>query len=534
MNKKSDVKNIINRASQAKEGTQAFYSLYKRCYELAAPNANNVDPGSSKGQTRQPSVYDSTVARAADSFVNTFISTVFPPQTRWAELEPSQEIISAISEQFGKDEEDVREELTAFHQAVTDKFFDALNQSNFYSITDQLSLDTFVGTCCVLVQESNDLFDSASPLDFTAIPPLDISVELAPNKKITGVFRSQTMKYSQIQMMWPEFDLSVISQRPSGDSDDFSKEFTEACILEPVAMKMPNGETQLLRWRYCVIVDSKIGYERYYKTNPFVVFFWSLLHGESVGRGLMTKVLPDANELQAMVNLKNKWLQMYGLGMTSIVPSKLLNASSIKIRPNIPILVKEQDAIRPITPAGSPQIQQMHIEELKQGIKESALDFTIPTDPNMTATQVNYIAQRQLQIFAGVVGRIQFQFLWPIVQNSINILIEKGIIPQMPFGLDKISSYTTKLKILSPIGRVQNLNDLNAVISALGYIGQIDPNLIPLHIKTEDLPTWIFSQTGSPAKFLRSEEETSAIQAQQAEQAQQQQAMEMAMQMKNK
>lgn len=526
MEKRANAKDLMSRFSKAEGGKQAFYSIYKRCYELSAPNANNVDKGSNFGNTIQPDVYDSTVSRAADSFVNTFVTTIFPPQTRWMELEPSEEVIRDISEVNQIDPDDVKEQLTAAYQEITDKFFDALNQSNFYSVIDQFSHDVFIGTGCLLSQRSNDLFDSASPLDFAAIAPMDIAVELAPNQKITGVFRKQSVRYSQIKYMWPEFDYSIITEKPSGSDDDFEKDFVEACVLEPSYKVMPNGEEHLFRWRYVVMCGNKIGYEAPYKSNPFITFFWSLLQGENVGRGLMTKLLPDANELQALVRLKSKWLQMHGLGMHSVVPSKMFNASTAKIRPNAVLMVKEQGAIQSIQPAGNPQVQQMGVEELRMAIKETALDFTIPSDPNMTATQVNYIAQRQLQIFAGVVGRIQFQLLWPIVQNCLDILIESGFI-SLPMGLDKISPYTTKLKILSPVGRVQNLNDLNATMNALGNIAQINPELIQDYVRTEDLPTWIFGQTGSPAKLLRSKEETEAIQQQKAQQQAAMMQMEM-------
>lgn len=504
------IQNILDRYSRAKSGTEKFYSMYKRGYELSAPNYNNVEPGAFQGQTGQPRVFDSTVSRAADAFVNTFITTICPPQTRWMELAPSENLIEELVEETGRSEQDISEELRDGYQYVTDQFFVALNQSNFYSILDQFSHDIFLGTGCLLVQNSGDYFDSASPLDFTAIPPLDISVELTPNQKITGVFRKQTLRVSQIKYVYPSFDYSTISGYDRMSNKDCDVEIIEACILDPKFVTKENGTVVRLRWRYLVVCNEGIAVDERFENNPFVVFFWSLRQKENVGRGLLTKLLPDANGLQAMVELKQKWMQMHAFGMYTASASMLLNPAMAKIRPNGVIMVKEQGAIQPLQPAGSPQVQQLQIQELQQAIKETALDFTVPNDPRMTATQVEYIAQRQLQIFSGVVGRIQFQFLWPIVQNSLSILVATGKI-KMPTLLSKIDTSTTQLKILSPIGRVQFMNDLNSLMSALGSIGQIDPSLIQLYVKTEALPTYIFEQTGSPAKLLRSDEETEQI-----------------------
>lgn len=514
------VQEIKDRYNKARTGAENFFSMYKRAYELSAPNYNNTEPNAYIGKTGQPQVYDSTVSRAADSFVNTFVTTICPPQTRWMELAPSDSLIDKIAFEQQKDRQDVQEELTAAYQKITDAFFTALNQSNFYSVIDQFAHDVFVGTGCLLVQNSGNYFESASPLDFTAIPPLDIAVELSPGQKTTAVFRKQSLRYSQIEYTFPDFDYSVLDNNPKNKTNDCKIDLLEACLLDPEFVTLPNGETTLLKWRYIVICNDNVAFETRLSNNPFVVFFWSLKQGENVGRGLLTKLLPDAEELQMMVRLKQKWLQMYGMGSYTAVASQLLNPAMTKIRPNGVIMVKDQGAIQPLQPAGNPQIQQLQIQELQQTIKETALDFTIPNDPRMTATQVQYIAQRQLQIFAGVVGRIQFQFLWQVIQNCLDILINTGTIV-LPPALAKIDIKTTQLKILSPIGRVQFMNDLNALTSALGTIAQIDPTLVQLHVKTEDLPTYIFEQTGAPAKLLRSSRETRQIQEQMA-QAQQQ------------
>ena len=534
------VENIKKRYSKAKTGTETFFSMYKRAYELCAPNYNNTQRGAYHGQTGQPNVSDSTVSRAADAFVNTFVSTICPPQTRWMELAPSDDLVKMVAvqsvaegggdfETMPVDEQkqllqDIQESLSQEYQKITDAFFVALNQSNFYSVIDQFSHDVFVGTGCLLVQHSGDYFDSASPLDFTAIPPLDIAVELSPQQKITGVFRKQKLRKSQVEYTFPGFNMSVLEDGNVIDND-CEIEVLEACIIDPQFIKAENGMTQFVRWHYMVIYNDKIAFDTRLEENPFIVFFWSLRHGENVGRGLLTKLLPDAEELEVLTRTKIKWLQMNAMGIYTVVTSMVPNPAMVEIRPNSVIPVLEQGAIQPLQPSGNPQIEQMHIQELQQAIKETALDFTIPNDPRMTATQVQYIAQRQLQIFAGVVGRIQFQFLWKIVQNCLNILIRVGAI-EIPPELGKIDPRTTKLKILSPIGRVQFMNDLNSLNTALGTIAQVDPMLIQQYVRTEDLPTYVFEQTGAPAKLLRSREETDQVKQEMAQQ--QQEAMMMA------
>lgn len=524
--KKSSIKALLGRAADCEGKTQTFYSIYKRIYELMASSANNVDSGSNQGQTTSTGVLDSTSSRAVDAFVVTFISTVCPPNSKWAALLPADIVIEEISAAEGMDPQDVKEQLTAAYQKLTDILFDNIDHSNFYSVLSQYARDLFAGTATMLIQKSNDLFDSASPLDFTAIPPLDISNEIAANGKQTATFRKRDIKYSEIKYLWPEFNMSAIKNKPNADEENkFIVKITEACVLEPSYVKTQEGEIYK-RWRYVVIVDDAIGFEDNYKFNPFATFYWDLLNGENMGRGLAFKVLPDVLALEAMSDLKTRWLQMFGFGMLEVQPSKMYNASNAKIRPNAVFQVKEKGAITPIPMAGNPQIQQLELEYLRSAIKETSLDFQIPEDPRYTATQVQMLAQQQLKLFAGVLGRIQFQLIWPVVQQSLEILIETGQI-KLPAGLSKIDPRTTQLKILSPLGRVQNLNDVEAMMTAIERIAQINPELIPDHIKVEDIPSWMFEKTGSPAQFLRSSEETEQIQQQKAQQQQMMMEMEM-------
>ena len=524
--KKSSVKSLLGRAADCEGKTQTFYSIYKRMYELFASSANNVDAGSNQGQTTSTGVLDSTASRALDSFVVNFISTICPPNSKWASLLPSDNIIAEISESEGIDTQDVKEQLTAAYQEITDILFDNIDHSNLYSVFSQYVRDVFIGTGTLLIQKSNDLFDSASPLDFTAIPPLDISTEIAANGKQTATFRKRDIKYSEIQYLWPEFNMGAIKNKPNAEEENkFTVNITEACVLEPIHVKTPEGEI-LKRWRYVVIVDDAIGFEDHFKFNPFATFFWDILSGENMGRGLAFKVFPDVLALEAMTDLKNRWTQMFGFGMLEVQPSKMYNASSAKIRPNAVFQVKEKGAVTPIQMAGSPQVQQLELEYLRQSIKETSLDFQVPEDPRMTATQVQILANQQLKLFAGVLGRIQFQLLWPVIQQSLEILIETGQI-KLPAGLSKIDPRTTQLKILSPLGRVQNLNDVEALMVAMERIGQINPELIPDYIKIEDIPSGMFEKTGSPAQFLRSSEETEQIQQQKAQQQQMMMEMEM-------
>lgn len=509
---------LLERYSKAKSGTDKFYSMYKRGYELSSPNYNNVDKGNFEGYTGQPQVYDSTVCRAADAFVNTFVQTIFPPQTRWMSLEPSDNLITKYAQSNSMNPEDARSILQPVYEEITSKFFDALNQSNFYSIVDQFAHDVFLGTGVLNVQRCEDVFESASPLDFSAIPPLDISIELAPSQKITGVFRKQSVKYSQIKYVWQNFDYSKLQNKPTNSQEDPEFEMVECCVLDPVFEMVEGNRIMRFRWHYFVICQNKICLEQRLLNNPFIIFLWSLRHGENVGRGLLTKLLPDADELQQMVRLKKQWLQMHALGVYTASASMLVNPAMTKIRPNGVIMVKEQGAIQPLQPAGNPQVQQMQIQELQQAIKETALDFTIPTDPRMTATQVSYIAQRQLQLFSGVVGRIQFQLLFPIVQNSMEILSQAGLLqldPKLWNAIGKISPFTTQMKILSPIGRVQYRDDLNAFVNSVATLGQIDPSLVSMYVNLDELPEWIFKQNGAPTKLLREKKEVDALKQQQ-------------------
>ena len=250
----------------------------------------------------------------------------------------------------------------------------------------------------------------------------------------------------------------------------------------------------------------------------------------------MISALPDANLLNAAKELGLRAAQLSAFGCYTGISDDILNPNTIRIIPGAIIPVKRNagpsgPSIAPLPGVGNVNAQLMLTQELQANIKRVLLDESLPppaVGPNMTATEVLERVRKIQRDFGSVFGRISYELLQPILQRSIDILTEKGLL-SMPSIFSKIDNFTIKMKIVSPIARMQSLQDVESITQVIQILGSISPELISALIKLEQLGEWLADKLGAPQKFLKSvqeqEEERMAMEQQQQAMAEQQQAM---------
>ena len=85
---------IIARQAQAQTRKDEFQQIYQDAYEFALPQRQlyGVWEGGATGTKKMHRVFDSTAISSTQRFANKLQSVVFPPQRKWAKLEPGSQI----------------------------------------------------------------------------------------------------------------------------------------------------------------------------------------------------------------------------------------------------------------------------------------------------------------------------------------------------------------------------------------------------------------------------------------------------------
>lgn len=517
--------NLLARYGEAKINADQFYSLYQMAYELCAPNKNNYD--STVAGDKSPNVYDSTGSLACNSFVNTFMNTVTPVHSRWVELKAGTKLASMIAQDIGMrepSEDDLEEIEFKANEAlmnVTTDLFSFLNSSNLYSELASFYYDAAIGTGAMLVTQGDSKRNLGSPIQFRTISPYFLAIEEGAYGEISGVFRKIKSKYRDAIIEWP--DMNEIDNQ----EDNECLEFIECTVF--------NNDTYM--WEYHVIHSGKIVASREYKTNPWIIFRYSVISGETWGRGPVLNALPDLLLLNAAEDLSLRAAQTSAYGVYTYIADDVINPNTATIIPGGMIPVKRNagpsgPSIQPLPGIGNVNHQLIIKGDLQNKIKKFFLDDSLPSssDPNMTATEVLERVRKIQRDFGAVFGRISYELLQPLIQRSLNVLLEGGYI-DLPPQMDQITADTLKLQIVSPVAKMQSLQDVEALMQTIQMIGSISPELIPAQVKLDELGSWLANKLGAPNKFFKSkkEQEEEAIIAQQQMEQQQMQQQMMAM-----
>ena len=184
---------IMKRQELAQRKKDEFQQLYQDAYEFALPQRQlyGVWEGSATGSKKMQRVFDSTAINSTQRFANRLQSVVFPPQRKWARLEPGPSIPS-----------DRKQQLQAVLDVYGEQMFSVLKQSNFDIAIGEFLLDLAVGTACMMVQPGDDV----SPINFIPVPMFLVSYEEGANGQVDNVYRRMRMKGESIQRQWPDVE----------------------------------------------------------------------------------------------------------------------------------------------------------------------------------------------------------------------------------------------------------------------------------------------------------------------------------------
>jgi hypothetical protein len=161
--------------------------------------------------------------------------------------------------------------------------------------------------------------------------------------------------------------------------------------------------------------------------------------------------------------------------------------------------------------------------------------LNLQQNDRMTTVEVNQRVQEQLRFMGPMLGRQQTEFLKPLIERLMDIMIDRDggsgeLLGQVPPELMKVD---LDVMYTSPVARAQRISEADAMQQAMAASApmlQLDPSAADI-INAEKVVRTNFEIYGAPQKVLRKKAEVEAIrdsrqQAQEAALQQQQEAMQ--------
>lgn len=394
-------------------------------------------------------------------------------------------------------------------------------ETGFHSAVHELDMDLpCFGTACFYVDEYEGM-------RFLTVPLSEIVVAENAKSIIDTVFRKFEMTARQIVEKWPAGASVTVKECLEKDPE---KRFTVIHAVYPREKFRPDSlksKDMAVASLYFEYSTQKILNESGFNEMPYMVPRWSKTSGQVYGRGAGHKSLPDVRVLNEMSRS-----EMIAVDKASdpatILPyegfitdfesdggSTNYHRSTGDIREKIMTMGSDADlnAIRVAIQAKQDSIRRKFLNDKLQMVG----------GPAMTATEVNAVQNEKMRILGPVLGRLQTEFLAPLINRVFNIMLRNGELPPPP---EELQGRPVKVQYVSPISRAQKQTDAQAVQQAFEYlmpIVQIDPSILK-NFDFNEIARDSQELFGFSSKYLKSPErmkkEDQAAQEQQAKQAQ--------------
>lgn len=256
---------------------------------------------------------------------------------------------------------------------------------------------------------------------------------------------------------------------------------------------------------YVSLADRSSVAEGGFHEMPYLVARWSKDAGETYGRGPGWNALADQKMLHAM-------------------SKTVIKAAQKAVDP--PLLVADDGVVLPVrtVPGGlnfgrmdgrGPFIQPLSVparldigfemmEQRRQAVRAAfhADVLQVMRDPRMTAAQVYEIAGEMMRVMGPVLGRLQAEFLGPMIARGFALLARQGALPPAP---PLLTGARLKVEYVSPLARAQKAGQAQAVMRTYEpalRLAQAAPQIMD-NLDHDEALRVLADANGAPPKILK-------------------------------
>lgn len=208
----------------------------------------------------------------------------------------------------------------------------------------------------------------------------------------------------------------------------------------------------------------------------------------------------------------------------------------MKVGPRKIIVANSVDSMKPLQTGADFNYSDTRITRLQMAIRKTLMTDQLRNQdgPAMTATEVHARVNLIRQLLGPVYGRLQTEYLQPLIERCFGIAMRAGILGQPP---ETLAGRPYTVRYLSPLARAQKLEEVSAIDQyvagcAMAAKAQADAGSAPDAMDNVDLDAaarFRGEALGVPSDVMRSKADVQRVrddrqQAMQAAQEQQQQA----------
>ena len=514
------VTRIITKQESLKSYRTPWENLWQDCGEYVNPNRGDFSTIRYRADTaRYDKIYDTTAPLANENLASGLHGFLTSPSQRWFSLSTFDDEIN--------EEYEVKQWLNKTTNILYDKVFN-IPDSNFNSQAHELYLDLgSFGTAVMMVQDN-----PGSGISFRTFHLADCYIQENDSGFVDTLYRRYKRTGRQLMERFgdavPEKIIKISQKDPYREFEVIHAVEPSESYGEPI--KKPTKKA--FKSCYILLEEKTLLEEGGFDEFPYMVPRWSKVAGEIYGRSPSMTSLPDIKMVNAMMKTIIKAAQKL-TDPPLLVPDDgfILPVRTVPGGLNF-YRSGTQDRIEPLETKGRPDIGFDLLNNRREHIRAAFhVDWMQMPDqkgsPNMTATEVVARQEEKMRLMGPMIGRLQVEFLGPLIDRVFRIMLRKKQIPEAPGILE---GQEMKILYTSPLARAQKSGQLMTItrlFESMVPLFQAKPDLLD-NMNTDETFRYFHHLLDAPAKILnpkeKVEEERQQRQQQQEEMMQAEQA----------
>lgn len=450
----------LKRHAERKAERQRHEATYRECYDYVHPARGTGFDGSSTTmdanaeQVKRARVLSSVATDAAENLTANMVSGVVPANSRWFEMSVD-----------GAGDAEER-----WLSEVSDTIWQNIHSANFDAeVFDSMFDVVAAGWCALYIDEDR----KQGGFTFEAWPMSQCFIaSTRPGGPVDIVSREYQLSAEQAATA---FGLSALSEKTRDlvmSKPDTMIDFVH--VIEPRPVYLPGAVLAKNLPISSTVIEAAARHpvrESGYHEMPVVVPRWSRLPKSAYATGPVASALPDIRLLNRLRANELSATELAVAGMWIAEDDGVLNPKTIKVGPRRVIFANSVDSMKPLLTGSDFNVAFTAEERLERAIRKRLLaDQLQPQDgPAMTATEVHVRVALIRQLLGPVFGRLQAEFLQPLVERCFGIAYRAGVLGVAPPALAGRSFH---VKYISPMARSQRLEDVTAIERYGLFVGQ--------------------------------------------------------------
>jgi len=531
-------RDITKRLDQLKQIRQPFESAVDECIEFTAPDLQKINEETNKGQKTGTTVYDGTAISALNLLADGLHGYLVSPGIRWFSLtlpiKMGQDRASQNMRPWGDKNLDEIPEVRRWLEAVEETMYADFRASNFYETTPMIFRQGgSIGTVSCFCEH-----DPKSGKIVFFVPHFR-ECYIAQDRfgRVDTCYRKRPLTYREL---FQKFGLDKMTELdPYFKNKLENNPYQETNVIHAIYPRedfdFEKVDNKNMPWASVWLLESgqqKLISESGFPQNPQTTWRWTSNSNEWYGRSPAWFAMTDIKTAQqeALTNLK--------AGHRAADPPYAM-MESLRGRANLNpagrVYLRQNEQAPAVLDTGlrAYPVAEAFLQRTGRAIKEHFhVDFFLMLSQaafnrtQMTATQVIEMQGEKAAILGTRIGRLQSEFLNPIIDQVFTIDADAGRLPAPPDIIMEHAGANLEVDYLGPLAQAQKrlfkTQTIQAALNSALPLAQAMPDTMDI-LDGDMTMREILETNGLPSKCIRDENVVKAIRQARLQQMQAQQ-----------